>query len=245
MNFNPRPRRPLLLLAALTGFFTQLASPLALATNPEDANWEVMSAQLPGVDGRIDAFATIGNRLYAGGRFRVIGGLVTSGIAAWDGAKWSALGSGLDGSAAALYTNGVDLIVGGSFTSAGGVAATNVARWDGTKWSALGNPTSQLLGEVLALAELNGDIYAGGQFQTASGAAANYVARWNGAQWLPVGGGVDGTVYALHQLDGALFVGAHSRTPAAWPSTALPAGTGRIGNHSIKASAADPARCMR
>jgi hypothetical protein len=64
------------LLGALTGFVTPHVSPNALGATAEDSNWEVMSAQLPGVDGRIDAFATLGSRLYAGGRRQIVGGLV-------------------------------------------------------------------------------------------------------------------------------------------------------------------------
>ncbi len=201
-----------LLFGALTGFITAQASLIAHGATADDANWEVMSAQLPGVDGRIDAFATIGSRLYAGGRFQIIGGLVTSGIGSWDGIRWSALGTGINGGVAALLVNGADLIAGGSFASAGGVAAINVARWDGLQWNALGSLTSQPGGNVLALAEFNGDIYAGGDFQTTSGAAANYLARWNGAQWLPVGGGVDGIVYALHRITDGLYAGGAFKT---------------------------------
>ena len=200
------------LIGVLSAFVSPQVSPNALGATPEDANWEAMSAQLPGVDGRIDAFATIGSRLYAGGRFQIIGGLVTSGVASWDGTRWSALGTGINGAVGALQVSGTTLIVGGSFTSAGGLAATNVARWDGLNWSALGSLSSQPVGEVLALAEFNGEIFAGGDFQTTSGAAANYLARWNGAQWLPVGGGVDGIVYALHRIADGLYAGGAFKT---------------------------------
>jgi len=194
------------LLGALTGLVTPYLSPNALGATPDDS-WEAMSAQLPGVDGRIDAFATLGSRLYAGGRFRVIGGLVTSGIASWDGTRWSAVGSGINGGVGALLVRGSDLIAAGDFTSAGGVAATNVARWDGLKWNALGSLSLQPVGNVLALAEFKGEIYAGGNFQITSEAAADYIAVWNGSAWLPVGGGVDGVVYALHNFSDALYAG--------------------------------------
>lgn len=158
---NRRTQRivTIVLLAVLAGFIAPRLFPVALGADLDDSNWEVMSAQLPGVDRRIDAFATLGNRLYAGGRFRLIGGLVTSGIAAWDRTRWSALGSGIDGGVSALHVSGADLIVGGSFARAGGVAAVNVARWNGQIWSALGNLTSQPQSSVLALAEFQrGDL---------------------------------------------------------------------------------------
>ena len=190
------------LIAAWAGLLS-----VARCASPEDVNWEVLSARLPGVDGRIDAFASVGTRLYAGGRFRLIGGLVTSGIAAWDGTRWSAVGGGIDGGVAALLSNGTDLIAGGDFATAGGVPAVHVARWDGQKWGPLGSLSTQASGQVSALAEFHGEIYAGGEFRISTGASANYLARWNGAQWLPVGGGVDGIVYALHRFDDGLYVG--------------------------------------
>lgn len=208
---------PIALSKALAVALTSLVAP-GLATRSLEAaagdeNWEVMSAQLPGVDGSIDAFATSGDRLYAGGRFRVIAGLVTSGVASWDGTRWSALGGGVNGGVGALLVKGSDLIAGGDFTTAGSAAATNIARWDGTRWSALGSLASRAGGTVLALEEFGGEIYAGGTFKSESnGAAADHLVRWNGSAWLPVGAGVDGAVFALHSFDGALYAGGVFKT---------------------------------
>src|SRR3954462_7201703 len=122
MNFQLLLRLALVLLSLLP------ISRVSLAALPEDINWQAASARLPGVDGRIDAFATMDGKLYAGGRFSVIGGLVTSGIASWDGTRWSPLGTGIPSGVSTLLVRGADLIAGGDFSTAGGVPAIDVAR---------------------------------------------------------------------------------------------------------------------
>jgi trimeric autotransporter adhesin len=184
-----------------------LTSPAARAALPEDDNWEVMSSQLPGVDGRVDTFAQFGGKLYAGGRFRVIAGVVTTGIASWDGSKWAAVGSGVDGSVAALLARTNELIVAGVFTKAGNVAATNIARWDGVSWSPMPGLSTQAIEGVLTLEEFNGEIYAGGDFTVSGGAMADYIARWTQTGWQAVGGGVDGAVFALQKIGNILYTG--------------------------------------
>ncbi|MBL8863185.1 MAG: hypothetical protein JNK02_14410 [Planctomycetes bacterium] len=81
-----------------------------------------------------------GPKLYVGGTFLSVGSVSASGIAAWDGTQWSALGAGIAGSVATLEVfddgSGSKLYVGGVFQSAGGVTVSNVAAWDGANWSA-------------------------------------------------------------------------------------------------------------
>jgi hypothetical protein len=110
------------------------------------------------------------------------GGVNANGIARWDGASWSALGSGMADlnpsphvTSLAVMPNG-DLAAGGYFGTAGGVAAKYIARWEGASWSALG---SGMNGGVSALAVLsNGDLAACGVFTTAGGNASAYFARY-------------------------------------------------------------------
>ncbi len=79
-----------------------------------------------------------GPALYVGGRLTTAGGVSTNGIAKWDGASWSSLGSGIGG--LGIQTNvraltvfdegtGPALYAGGDFTVAGGVSANFIAMW--------------------------------------------------------------------------------------------------------------------
>jgi hypothetical protein len=141
-----------------------------------------------------------GDSLFAGGAFTIAGGTAANGIARWDGANWSALGTGAGPAyspvcALALGRNG-DLFAGGYFTDAGGVNANRIARWNGSNWSALGSGMNDI---VLALAVgKSGDLYAGGYFNVAGGTGANYIAKWDGLSWSALGSGMDWADYVHH-----------------------------------------------
>src|SRR5262245_50517305 len=108
----------------------------------------------PGANGDVLCQAVFddgsGPALYIGGEFTSAGGVPAAGIARWDGASWSVVGTGVSGTvlagtpvgvlALAVYDDGggADLYAGGHFANAGGVAVSNIARWNGTSWSALG-----------------------------------------------------------------------------------------------------------
>ncbi|HVP13543.1 MAG TPA: hypothetical protein VMV94_20380 [Phycisphaerae bacterium] len=196
--------------------------------------------------------------VYAGGQFTVAGGCVANGIAKWDGAVWSPLGSGTQGFGAlalAAFDDGTGpaLYAGGSFSSAGGVPANNIAKWNGTSWSPLGSGTNDW---VIALAVLDDDgpgphapaLYVGGFFSAAGGVGAHNIAKWNGTSWSPLGNGLSnpGHVYALWAWDDdgpgphlpALYVGGYFTTAggvsahnvAKWDGTSWsPLGSG-LGN---------------
>src|SRR4051794_40229660 len=81
---------------------------LLLACSPAWADcfqWKRSNDSLPGVDGTILATTTwdpdgsgpASPVLVAGGAFGSIGTIATSGIAAWNGTSWSAIGDGLNG----------------------------------------------------------------------------------------------------------------------------------------------------
>jgi len=57
--------------------------------------------------------------------------------------------------------------------------------------------------------DANGNLYVGGSFTTAGGIPANNVAKWDGSSWSAVGGGLNGTVYALiiGDSDNQLYAG--------------------------------------
>lgn len=144
-----------------------------------------------------------GNALWAGGLFREIGGVSTSGgLARWDGSTWSEPGGGVVGDVYDLAVtdlgSGPVLVVGGELSSAGGLACGNVVLWDGELWTPLG---AAFDGHVTSTATWNGALFAGGLFTTVDGVLVNRVARWNGAAWAPVSSGMDAGVYAMTTFD--------------------------------------------
>jgi hypothetical protein len=83
----------------------------------------------------------VGTDLYATGSFESAGGVPAAGIARWDGATWSPLGSGILGTGLSLAALGGKLYVGGAFYQAGDAFAPNIAAWDleTHTWSAVGS----------------------------------------------------------------------------------------------------------
>lgn len=90
--------------------------------------WET----LPGFHGYVTAMANIHGVLYVSGRLTLEGGSSEVSVAAWDGQRWSTLGSGLDGGAYSIVEQAGAIYFGGPFSAAGGKASFGIARWNGT-----------------------------------------------------------------------------------------------------------------
>ena len=125
--------------------------------------------------------------LVVGGSFWSAGGVLTNGIAFWDGQRWRSPQGGVSGSSSGGRVYTVEsfeghLIVAGGFSSAGGVSVNNVAAWNGVRWQALG---AGLPGTVYALREFNGTLYAAGYL--GPGEDGGGVFRWDGASWDVIG----------------------------------------------------------
>ncbi len=149
--------------------------------------------------------------LYVGGWFNNAGGIdPAAGIAKWDGAEWSRVGSygsGPDFSvyALAVYDDGTS-----SALYAGG-DSDHIARWDGAGWSTQDGPTStgEYHGRVLALAGYDDGssqaLYVGGDFVNAPGVAVSFIARMDGTEWSALdgdsGSGFNHNVMALAEYD--------------------------------------------
>ena len=146
-SFDPRGFR---MIAAPRQAPRFMPEPISTAINQTggiavsaDGYWDTRFA-IPGANGYVVALVAYDGNLYAGGKFRSIGGVMANNIAKWDGTSWSALGSGITGyeydtGVHAHAVSGTNLYAGGHFRTAGGVAANYVAKWDGTNWSALGS----------------------------------------------------------------------------------------------------------
>ncbi len=57
------------------------------------------------------------------------------------------------------------------------------------------------------MAAVGNQVYAGGSFSTVNGVDAPGIAKWNGTAWEPVGGGVDGEVYAITVSGNNVYIG--------------------------------------
>lgn len=174
--------------------------------------------------------------LFVGGSFTIAGGVPANGIARWNGATFSALGSGIGAAGSfpnvralgAFDEDGAGplparLFVAGLFKSAGGITATpnaldpqpllTVARWDGASWAALGVGLTNHANDIgRALVSFDDDadgsasVIVGGQFTTAGDAAASGVARWSGTSWEALGTGL-GMGGNVHALAASNSVG--------------------------------------
>lgn len=188
------------------GLFTQVG-PVAVnrIARWNGLNWEPLGDGIEGASFFTGVYALAsfddgtGPLLYVGGLFDGAGDIPASGLATWDGSKWSDVADllGMDEFTSALSLkvfddgSGPALFIGGIFTSAGGVAANNIAKWDGSLITALSGGTN---GGVLALEELTvgeeSALYAGGSFTSAAGAGALRIARWAKGMWSAVGTGI-------------------------------------------------------
>ena len=164
-----------------------------------------------GTNHRLDALCTYGDSLIAGGRFTEAGGVTVEYIAAWDGLVWSPLGpaSWTWGYVLSLTEHKGDLYAGGT---------NYIAMWNGTVWQDITG--TGFSGDVFALASYDGDLYAGGAFPAivnpggGTVAAAN-VAHWTGSAWQALGGGANGSVYALEVHGNDLVAGGVFTSPGA------------------------------
>ncbi|MEM7517627.1 MAG: hypothetical protein AAF368_11985, partial [Planctomycetota bacterium] len=132
-------------------FTTAGGQPASRIARWDGANWSPLGL---GVNGRVTAMTVWddgqggGPALYVLGEFTMAGGLSAGGIARYDGAQWSQVGTGVgfqstgaispralevfdDGTGPALY-------VGGLFQAVDGVQSLNAARWDGLSWVSIG-----------------------------------------------------------------------------------------------------------
>lgn len=198
--------------------------------------WSALSMGVGGSSFGVRAIAVSGSDVYVGGIFsQAIGVPGTSGIAKWDGTRWSALGSGICslspavcGDVRAIVVSGTDVYVGGSFpaifdpTLNRNLTVNSIAKWNGTSWSALGSGLSPVAGAVCgytigcvvqALAVSGDDVYVGGLFTTVGGVPLNSIARWDtkSSTWSALGSGVavgyGPFVYALAVAGEGVYVG--------------------------------------
>jgi len=153
------------------------------------------------------------------GEFNRAAGIVTKGIARWNGIAWDSLGSGFSGSVIsgvsviyphqmALFEN--DLIVCGNFKTAGGQTVNGIARWDGQSWYPIGDGFNNT---VYGIGVFNGQLFAGGGFTASGSTQLGCIARWNGTTWENPGFGFEYTlagvqpfIHTIKQVGDSLYI---------------------------------------
>src|SRR5262249_29890901 len=142
-----------------------------------DASTGLATAWDPNADNTVGELAVVGNTVYAGGFFNLIGGQdhlwavaidASTGLAtSWDPALAFPWDQSLSGGVSALAVSGSTVYLGGSFNMVHTLGRSNIAALD----AATGMPTawdpkveSDLHGGVRALALDGNTLYAGGDF---------------------------------------------------------------------------------
>lgn len=187
--------------------------PLSFTGNPiNNQNWSE-DFTVPGIIGYIYSTATDGTNFYAGGNFKIAGGIAANGLVKWDGKNWSALGQGPENGVggdipsveAIAIVNG-KVFIGGQFTTAGSEKVNGVAYWDGQKWNKLGNDSTNGVrrtiylendtlvtnGFVYSLFAYKNRVYIGGDFDLAGELKSCGAAAWDPetGSWVDLGGGL-------------------------------------------------------
>ena len=162
-----------------------------------------------------------GEKLYLGGNFENIGGLVGNrGIAVFDGTTFSTIGTGqgLNPGNDSVITDmilwddgsGPKLYVCGRFSSIDGWPALNVARFNigENRWEAFGQvliPDQPFFSNSAFALFDDGTgeaLYLGGtQFRINGSGPAYSAAKWDGSNWTPVGQSVTGRITDLAVFD--------------------------------------------
>ena len=209
------------------------APPDARPAGPEAGAWRdpFILPGLSGTQARVDALARgPDGRLHAGGIFTDAAGVAVANVAAWDGARWHALGPAPDAWVRALAFDAE-----GTLWAAAGDVDTlrgRVARRTGSAWVS----SPELDGAVTDLAITDDGVVAVGTF-------ARSVARFDGLAWHEIGSGaIDGYATAVATSAGGICVagafasigGVDAQNAACWDGDAwAPLGAGLPGGVSV------------
>jgi len=201
--------------------------------NPSTARWSALEsgvAEAGDLTAVVRSLAVDGSgNVYAAGDFDVAGNVPAKGIAKWDGASWSSLGTGIEsGIDVVAVDQAGNVYAGGAFTIASGAPANRIAKWDGAAWSPLGAGMTleSEFGDhasVGAIAvDTSGNIFAAGQFTTAGGVPAKNIAKWDGTAWSALGTGIGYEVLCL-AVDsvGNLYAGGIFQTAGGVPASGI------------------------
>ena len=172
------------------GQWTQLGTGLTRAGGP---------TRVPGLAVYDDGS---GEALYATGSFDEAGGTPASGVAKWDGSRWSAVGGGIIGQGFKMVTfddgHGEHLYLGGKFTI--GATMVNLARWDGGSWQSIGTADESVNAIIVHDDGSGPALFIGGNIRNVQGISVSGVAKFQGGTWTSPGTGVSGGLGRVNAL---------------------------------------------
>ena len=203
------------------------------------------------LNGAVQAIVKYGSDIIVGGYFSNAAGISSADMIAKytpGTATWSSIGGSLNGDVTAMVVDGTDLYIGGLFTNAGGISTADyIAKWNGLAWSSIGGTLNN---SVYALCIADGILYVGGGFTDANGIAqADRIAKYTiaGGTWAAVPNSTfDGTVAAIANHDGYIFVGGYASNKFSMFSTISEAWNNDIADcdASVRAILVIPERVM-
>lgn len=197
----------------------QTITPLGLGTRGSFGNFH---------DGEIRALFVDDstNNLYVGGNFPYMDGVLSYGLARWDGTNWHQMGSGIiDINQTPPGTNGAiqdiikyksEIYVCGTFQKINSQPINTIAKWDGTNFVSIGNFVTSGNGSSYAIGSemhvLNEELYLVGRFDSINSVAVNNIAKWDGSTWTSLSGGFglgcdNYQVNSITDFEGDLYVG--------------------------------------
>ena len=136
----------------------------------------------------MNALSVHDGALLVGGGFDRAGEVPLQGLARWDGAGWSRLGSRSylwdDGYVMDFAEYGGKLAVVGCFSLLNGFQS--IVYWNGRHWE---RPSAPAPAGAYAAASYGGRLFVGGGFGYQTDVRFNNIASWNGSSWQPVGPG--------------------------------------------------------
>src|SRR5579859_954798 len=161
---------------------------------------------------RVNAIATDGTYVYAGGNFTNAGAATgVGGLAEWDGNNWFPLGNGVDYNVNTLATDGFGFLwIGGAFTNINNVGfSQGLAVWSSGNWYSIGAVagTNAIVNDIVY--DGGTRVYMGGQFYSVNGVAATNIAYYdyNDGFVHPLGLGLNNKVSALASGNGKIYAG--------------------------------------
>ena len=159
-------------------------------TSWDGTNWSPIGipGRMNGVVNSVNALATDGTNLYAGGTLTYAGLSSVTNLARFDGTNWYSLGiidayptNAVAVDAIAISSNGV--YVGGDFSSVSGVSAANIAQWDGTNWHPLAGGPQGGNGIVASITARPDGLYVTGASYNGTVYGEPFLFRWDGTNW--------------------------------------------------------------
>jgi len=162
-----------------------------------------------GVNANVYALAFMGDSLFVGGYFTMVGTQSISYLALWDGANWTDESNGLNDGVTALFPVGKNLYIGGDFW----VPQQNLRSIAMLSPAGISPLATGLDGAPRSFAMINDTLWVGGSFWWTADYTQKLfcLAKWDGTNWLPVQKDTNvgigtGVVYQVVPIDNSVYV---------------------------------------